>query len=381
MPSRPPHAAQPALRYVPALDGLRAVAVLAVFAGHLSYGRIPGGFVGVEVFFVLSGFLITSLLLGDWRRTGRVAFGEFWLRRGARLLPALTLTVAGVFVLYALDSQVAVPGESLWTIPTVMLYAGNWVEADSGGSLGYLQHTWSLAIEGQFYLVWPVALVLMLRVFRPPRILTVVLIAAIASAIGRYVVALDAPYQSYNRSDTRACALLFGCALALALADPAIRSRARRWASMPVAVVALATVAGATLALGYYERATYGGGLLVVSLAAAALIAHVSFSASAVTRLLCFAPVLWVGRRSYGIYLYHFPVVHYLTDLRLHSGHVVEILVRIGVTFALAALSYRYIEQPILRRTKGHVGPGAKRAAEPAASEPRRPPLRAPLAG
>jgi len=304
------------LTYQPALDGVRALAVAAVLAFHGGVAALAGGFLGVDAFFVLSGFLITSLLLAERARTGRIDLLAFWGRRARRLLPALLLLVAVV----ALVARWTMPREELsalrWDALAAVAYVANWRMADRDGDYfaatgtpSPLQHTWSLGIEEQFYLLWPMivlgVLALAGRRWRGPLLAACVIGAAGSWALGAALYRPDAVDRVYYRTDTRAVALLVGCGLAVALSGrEAVRSRVRR-----LVIAALATV-GAGMTAVLWATADGGDewlfdtGLWVAAVAVAAVIAHVVISpTSAIARLLAVPPLIWLGRISYGVYL------------------------------------------------------------------------------
>ncbi|MDQ6693960.1 MAG: acyltransferase family protein [Chloroflexota bacterium] len=373
--SEPVKGAQPGrgghrLLYLPGLDGLRALAVIAVLLYHAELPWIAGGFLGVEIFFVLSGYLITSLLLSEWRQEGRIDLRAFWFRRARRLLPALflllvvTLTYAALFL----------PGEVTRLRVDALAAAGyvtNWYlifsqqsyfEAMSRPSL--LQHLWSLAVEEQFYLLWPLLIVLGLRILRTRlRMLMVVVLGAAASAgLMALLYQPDADVSRiYYGTDTRAAGLLIGSALAFVRLRPK-RSplQARRWVAgrmgslLPVlpdmaGFLALAGLAAAVLFLSETQSFLYQGGLALVALLTAVVIAVISHPTSRLLPGLLAQPVLrWVGQRSYGIYLWHWPVYSVTRpqlDLPLDGAPL--FLLRLTFTFLLAEVSYRWVETPI----------------------------------
>jgi peptidoglycan/LPS O-acetylase OafA/YrhL len=350
------------------LDGIRALAVLAVLAAHAGIPFLPGGFVGVDVFFVLSGFLITSLLYAELAATGRIDLGGFWTRRARRLLPAALVMIVAVLAarrLFVPDSVVALRGDAI----AAALWSGNWRWALQGTNYfaqgvtpSPLQHTWSLAVEEQFYVVWPL-LLLACRAVKRRRLLALSLAGVAASAVATYVLAgLASPGRVYFGTDTRAQELLVGAAVAALLA-PTWRWRVanplgRRspqlaghpWLPLLLSASGLAALAGiATTADGAPSEFRYGL-LLVTALAAAALVAGaVLDSGQAVARLLSTRLLVGIGRISYGLYLWHWPVYLALDGERtgLH-GYVLAAL-RVAVTGALAGASFVLIERPAQR--------------------------------
>lgn len=336
---------------------MRAVAVLAVIAAHGSYGVIYGGVVGVEAFFVLSGYLITTLLVVEHRRDSRVSIRHFYLRRAARLLPALGLVTLLVFALSIYDDSLMSPSTVLEAVPKVWLFVGNWFTIADPGSLGLLGPTWSLAIEEQFYLLWPPVLALALARGVPSGRLAVITLAlAVLSYVAFLVVRLEHGQVAYYSSVTRAGALLIGCALALALARPGWSDGVRRASGGAAAFAAAAAFTAAVLGFGYGR----GYALLTVALATPVVIAHVSFRASLLTRALSLPALVWTGRRSYGLYLFHVPVFALFAGSGTEligdgaPGKLLELTIRLTATFALAAASYAFLERPILIRTRRH---------------------------
>ncbi|HEX3668000.1 MAG TPA: acyltransferase family protein [Acidimicrobiia bacterium] len=357
----------PSFTYQPALDGLRALAVLGVLLYHAGVSWAPGGFLGVDAFFVLSGFLITSLLVDEWRARGRIDFRAFWARRARRLLPALVLVViaVGAYAVFVArpDELVRIRGDTLGSL----LYVANWRQLFESSYFAKLatpsplRHTWSLGIEEQWYLVWPLALVLMVRVTAGRRWAIIGLTAALAigsAALMAVFFHSADPSRVYYGTDTRSQALLVGAVLAFLVTRP--RRRRPRQATATASLIAL-ECAGilALVYLGWLwthvaDTTTwlYTGGFLVEGLAVAALIAAATRPYSPILGpLLSLAPLRAIGRISYGVYLWHWPVYVYLTPARTELDDVPLLAVRLAVTFALALVSYRLVEQPIRHGT------------------------------
>jgi peptidoglycan/LPS O-acetylase OafA/YrhL len=353
-------------RYHPALDGLRAFAVTAVLLFHAGVPGLGGGFLGVDAFFVLSGFLITSLLLDERRRTGRIDLGRFWLHRARRLLPALLLmlTVTVVVARSLVDSDaLALLRADAWA---ALGYAANWRMIFRG--TGYvaataapspLQHTWSLAIEEQFYLLWPLLVVAAL-VWPHGRRLLLALCAA--GALGSAVLgaALFDPAaigRAYFGTDTRVQALLIGAAFALFQ----LRLRSR---PLPEAVSGGLGAAGAAATLLLWHAADeyagwlYRGGLTVAALAPALVMTDVVHRPRSVpARLLAVPPVVWLGRVSYGVYLWHWPLFTFVTADATGLSRWPLLAVRLLATLAVATVSYYLVEMPIRRGALGRLLP------------------------
>ncbi|MDQ1650669.1 MAG: hypothetical protein QOG60_2726, partial [Frankiaceae bacterium] len=356
---------------VPALDGLRAVAVVAVVAFHFGVGFVRGGLLGVDIFFVLSGFLITSLLLDEHVRRGTVRLREFWGRRARRLLPALLLLVVAVVVSSRWLTDQTDAGSLRDDAIATLAYVANWHFAASGqdyfGALAAdspLLHTWSLGIEEQFYVVWPLVVVLLLRLRRGERWLRYVAVAgAAASTAWLTHLALQGVGTSrlYYGTDTRIAALLVGAALAtlrparLAGGDAGLRNEGRRDELLRRGVAGLGVVGAIALTVAVFvmrgeDPVLYHGGFLVVALAAAAVIAAaVGTPGSALSRALSVAPLRLVGRVSYGIYLWHWPVQLVVTRSRTELGGWALVTARVLITMVLATASYLLVERPVRR--------------------------------
>jgi peptidoglycan/LPS O-acetylase OafA/YrhL len=380
---------------MPGLDGLRALAVVAVLLYHAGLPWIPGGFLGVEVFFVLSGYLITALLLAEWRAHGSVALKTFWWRRARRLLPALYLVLMATLA-YAV---VFVPGEVAGLRGDVLAalgYVTNWYLVfgqesyfEAVGRPSLLKHLWSLAVEEQFYLFWP--LVFWLGVsfgatrWRTRRVLMVAsggAAVSVALMAVLFVPGVD-PSRLYYGTDTRAGGLLIGAALAVVW-TPELRRTSSRGSSCPtvrgfgldrargrfrrrwgwtapvlldaLGLAALGTLAFLCLRLGEFDPPLYRGGLAAVSLATAALIVALTHPRTRIGSALLGCRLLrWIGLRSYGIYLWHWPVFMVTRpglDVPLDGWPLLAL--RLVVTVVLAELSYRYVETPVRHGAIGH---------------------------
>ncbi len=346
---------QTRLRYHPALDGLRALSVLAVIAYHFEYQWAKGGFLGVDAFFVLSGFLITTLLVLEFRRIRSIQLARFWGRRARRLLPALLLVL--LFVAWY-THQYVVPWERAGIRAdgiASLFYVANWrfiLDQQSYFTLfsaaSPLRHMWSLAIEEQFYLVWPHIVFGCLRVARgSTRFLAGVCAAgAVASVIAMAVLYQDGdPSRAYYGTDTHAHTLLIGALLALAWLARPIGRRLRQGLEIvgPIALVVVVIAWNSVLdtSASYYRGGSALFGILVAVVIAAAM------SGGPIGRLLSIGPLPWIGKLSYGLYLWHWPIIVWLVPTRIHVGPTQLNLIRLGVTFAAATTSYYLIERPI----------------------------------
>lgn len=357
---------------LPGLDGLRALAVALVLIYHLLPAWMPTGMIGVDVFFVISGFLITSLLLKEGQNNGYLSLPRFWVRRIRRLLPAILL-----LVLVTVPAALAVGGDALAGMDRqvfgALSFTSNWTNIAAGNeyftqsSPELFTHLWSLAVEEQFYLLWPVMVAVMLTLLpgvRRTRWVTLGLAAASVIAMLVLILTGSSASRVYYGTDTHAFGLMAGAALALArpwvLQGPqhgnALQRRSARRFSRHVLgpLAAAALVALALSAAGEHPLWLHPWGLAAASLLTlVALIAVIDDarrgSRSPFVRLLELSPVVWIGRRSYGIYLWHWPVY----VLFVHAAPLMNPLLRAGLVLVLsvvaAALSHRYVEEPIRR--------------------------------
>jgi peptidoglycan/LPS O-acetylase OafA/YrhL len=354
---------------IPALDGLRAVAVALVLADHGGIPGVAGGFLGVDVFFVLSGFLITSLLLDELGRTGRIGLRAFWIRRARRLLPALlamVLAVVGLREYFPADAVATLRDDAVASF----FWMSNWAFVaqktdyfSQGAPPSPLQHTWSLGVEEQYYLIWPLLVLSLAMLFRTRARLAVFVLAAagaLASATAAIVFSSDASLNRiYFGTDTRAQALLVGAAAAALLVrdwsvlidgGTLIRTRVRRWIAGGLSVAGLAVLGlAAHLATGS-AREFRGGLLVVVAVAAVLVVAPVALDQSSwVARALAWRPLVWLGAISYGVYLWHWPIFLALNGERTGLSGWALFGVRCAATVAVAIASWWLLEQPIRR--------------------------------
>jgi peptidoglycan/LPS O-acetylase OafA/YrhL len=360
--ARTPPAVQPAptpprqrFAYHASLDGLRALAMLAIFAYHLDYAWAGGAYLSVDLFFILSGFLITTLLIVEWRRSETIRLARFWLRRARRLLPALML----VLILVAIYTRVVVDP---WTRPALrgdglasFFYVANWrfIAEHQGyfelfSAPSPLRHMWTLAIEEQFYLVWPLVV---LGVFKLTRgsLRALAAVCAIGVAISVTIMATvygpGDPLRAYYGTDARMHTILMGALLAILLSV---------WTPSTAAAKRIAVVSiGAFVAMlfawyaatGTSPRYYYGGSVLYAALACVVIAG--ALQVGPLRALLGIAPLAWIGRLSYGLYLFHWPIIVWLVPSRVHiDGFALDAL-RVILTFTAATISFYLIELPI----------------------------------
>jgi peptidoglycan/LPS O-acetylase OafA/YrhL len=349
------------LSYITGLDGIRAIAVMAVLFYHANFPWALGGFLGVETFFVLSGFLITSLLLVEWQSTSQIDLKQFWLRRARRLLPAVWLLLLALPVLAVFFAPDALP-RLKEDIPAALIYSTNWVYIvrevpyfEAFGRPPLLQQLWSLAVEEQFYLLWPLILLFLLRISKNNRyqLLTAILIMIALSTAWMAVLYspdLD-PLRVYYGTDTRAAGFLVGALLALLWSPWQVLREARNLIPGALGMAGLLALMILYNKLNEFQPFLYRGGILLTALASALLIVGASTRGTFLNKLLEARSLRWIGSRSYSIYLWHWPVFMLARpgfDLALPTPWI-----RIGqvaLTFVLAELSYRWIETPVRRR-------------------------------
>ena len=350
------------MAHVPGLDGLRGLAVIGVLLFHAN-ARLRGGYLGVDLFFVLSGFLITSILVAEHRATGRIDLKTFWVRRARRLMPALLSLIPAIALYARLFAKPAELASLRRDALATLTYVANWRAIFAHRSYwdlflapSPLEHTWSLAIEEQFYVVWPLAVAGILALARGgKRAVHAVCAASVVLALAS-IATMSILYDGGNTArvylgtDTRGAAILLGAALATSgLADPseATDPRAQRMLDA-VGLFSLAFLGAAWWWLDGQNELLYRGGFWVTELAGLALVlAAVRAPRGIVARLLSVAPLRKMGEISYGVYLWHWPIYVVLTEERTGVSGWTLLGARLALTLVVAALSYRYFERPI----------------------------------
>lgn len=347
-------------RYMVGLDSLRGLAILGVILYHINFNWMPGGFLGVTVFFVLSGYLITDILAMEWKRNKRIDLKKFWLSRARRLLPGmlvmLVITLAWITIFHSSLLE-KMRGDSL----AALFYVSNWWYIyhklsyfDNFNQISPLNHFWSLAVEEQFYVVWPFIISLGLYyIKKQSRMTLLICLGAFASALAMailYEPGVD-PSRIYYGTDTRAFSLLIGAVLALVWPSNRLANKI-----IPKARFILDVVGGIALIIilvmfwktNQYDPFLYKGGMVLLSIATALLVANLAHPASRIAQFLRFRPLRWVGVRSYGIYLWHYPILT-LTTPKVNAGDfsIIRAILQFLLIILIAQISWKFIEKPI----------------------------------
>ncbi|MGK0536265.1 acyltransferase family protein [Bacillus sp. 'calajunan'] len=347
-------------RYMVGLDSLRGLAILGVILYHINFNWMPGGFLGVTVFFVLSGYLITDILAMEWKRNKRIDLKKFWLSRARRLLPGmlvmLVITLAWITIFHSSLLE-KMRGDSL----AALFYVSNWWYIyhklsyfDNFNQISPLNHFWSLAVEEQFYVVWPFIISLGLYyIKKQSRMILLICLGAFASALAMailYEPGVD-PSRIYYGTDTRAFSLLIGAVLALVWPSNRLANKI-----IPKARFILDVVGGIALIIilvmfwktNQYDPFLYKGGMVLLSIATALLVANLAHPASRIAQFLRFRPLRWVGVRSYGIYLWHYPILT-LTTPKVNTGDfsIIRAILQFLLIILIAQISWKFIEKPI----------------------------------
>lgn len=349
-------------KHNPSLDGLRGIAIMMVMVFHATPNLLVGGFIGVDIFFVLSGFLITNLLIREHEQHERLQLTAFYMRRILRLSPALLL----MLLTYCIASFIWLADAQLDRFLTdaliSLLYLTNWARAFGIHPPDFLGHTWSLAIEEQFYLLWPLFLTLMIKNFKRRELwLAATLILALLSLAWRVHLSTSgaSPMRLYNGLDTRADALMIGCTLAILLSLPQIRNYLTKRTSHLIRYSAVISSMGLCLFAIFGEWNSPGmfyWGYILVAICSASVIADLTQDHPSVLNRILSTPLLvWIGTISYGLYLWHFPVYRVL----LANGWSQKNVLWLGslITLAIAACSYYLLEAYFLKLKQRHFTP------------------------
>lgn len=354
------------LRYIAPIDGLRAIAVFAVLIYHLGYSWLPGGFLGVDLFFVISGYVITRLILDSIEHSGGMDLREFYFARARRLLPALVLLIFSTITAVALFAPDATK-RLLGDIPFVLSGINNWrliaLHQDYFQTIGrppLLQHTWSLAVETQFYLVWPIVLLATLRWISKKNLAKVALTIALGSGLTLFFFSLNVEEASTSRvshlyfgTDTHSIGLFLGSALAVSWVPANLSKNISQKAQDFVDFIGVFGLIGLLATFLFIEESNSTMYRIAFPLAAifgCAILTSLVHPASRFAPLISSKPFIWIGERSYGIYLWHW-VIFQLTrpNADLRGSEIGINVARVLVTLALADLSLRYVELPVRR--------------------------------
>ena len=347
------------LPHLTGLDGIRGLAALAVVLFHAGVSWLPAGFLGVDVFFVVSGFLITALLVSERERDSSTDLGQFWLRRARRLLPVLALVLIVTTVYAAIMLQETL-GQHLHDVLMAAIYVTNWDLIVRGVSYfemferpSQLRHLWSLAVEEQFYIIWPILFTLVMRFLNLRWLWCIVAGLAVLSLIWMVILFTpgDDPSRVYFGSDPRAFTILIGVAVGL-LWKPWRYNWGKTvgYVMDLVAVLGMVVIVGIMIIGRHWTDWMYPWGLLLTSLCTIVLVAFVIRPGSLLGRLLEVSPLRWLGQRSYSVYLWHWPVLLALQwEFNFIPNTIAIVAVGLLATFALSELSYRLVEAPMRR--------------------------------
>ena len=353
-------------KYLPSIDSLRALAVLAVIIYHVDVNYLPGGFLGVDLFFVLSGYLISSLIIKEYRKTGSLNLYNFYIRRARRLLPAVYFMITVGLVVMVLFNEVLLRKSHLDAI-FGYIYSSNWWYIfhkldyfDSFGAQSPFKHLWSLAIEEQFYMIFPLLFLLVNRKKRSKdgtyklnkNFLYVVLGLILVSLIA-HILLFDINNISriYFGTDTRAFSLLVGVVGAILYPMERLHAKVTPQQNMIYSVVSLVSIATLITVMIYtseYNTLLYRGGFLLVAILGLIVIISSGKQHTLMSRLLSFKPIVFIGKISYSLYLWHFPVLVLTTPVsEIGNPNIIFVILRVILTFILATASYVFVETPI----------------------------------
>ena len=353
-------------KYLPSIDSLRALAVLAVIIYHVDVNYLPGGFLGVDLFFVLSGYLISSLIIKEFRKTGTVNLYNFYIRRARRLLPAVYFMITVGLVVMVLFNEVLLRKSHLDAI-FGYIYSSNWWYIfhkldyfDSFGAQSPFKHLWSLAIEEQFYMIFPLLFLLVNRkkkskdgTYKLNKNFLYVVLGLILVSLIAHILLFDINNISriYFGTDTRAFSLLVGVVGAILYPMERLHSKVTPQKNMIYSVVSLVSIATLITVMVYtseYNTWLYRGGFLLVAILGLIVIISSGKQHTIMSRLLSFKPVVFIGKISYSLYLWHFPILVLTTPVsEIGNPNIIFVILRVILTFILATASYVFVETPI----------------------------------
>ena len=353
-------------KYLPSIDSLRALAVLAVIIYHVDVNYLPGGFLGVDLFFVLSGYLISSLIIKEYRKTGSLNLYNFYIRRARRLLPAVYFMITVGLVVMVLFNEVLLRKSHLDAI-FGYIYSSNWWYIfhkldyfDSFGAQSLFKHLWSLAIEEQFYMIFPLLFLLINRkkkskdgTYKLNKNFLYVVLGLILVSLIAHILLFDINNISriYFGTDTRAFSLLVGVVGAILYPMEKLHAKVTPQQNIMYSVVSLVSIATLITVMIYtseYNTWLYRGGFLLVAILGLIVIISSGKQHTLMSRLLSFKPVVFIGKISYSLYLWHFPVLVLTTPVsEIGNPNIIFVILRVILTFALATASYVFVETPI----------------------------------
>ena len=353
-------------KYLPSIDSLRALAVLAVIIYHVDVNYLPGGFLGVDLFFVLSGYLISSLIIKEYRKTGSLNLYNFYIRRARRLLPAVYFMITVGLVVMVLFNEVLLRKSHLDAI-FGYIYSSNWWYIfhkldyfDSFGAQSPFKHLWSLAIEEQFYMIFPLLFLLVNRkkkskdgTYKLNKNFLYVVLGLILVSLIAHILLFDINNISriYFGTDTRAFSLLVGVVGAILYPMERLHAKVTLQQNMVYSVVSLVSIATLITVMIYtseYNTLLYRGGFLLVAILGLIVIISSGKQHTLMSRLLSFKPVVFIGKISYSLYLWHFPVLVLTTPVsEIGNPNIIFVILRVILTFILATASYVFVETPI----------------------------------
>lgn len=353
-------------KYLPSIDSLRALAVLAVIIYHVDVNYLPGGFLGVDLFFVLSGYLISSLIIKEYKKTGSLNLYNFYIRRARRLLPAVYFMITVVLVVMVMFNGVLLKKSHLDAI-FGYIYSSNWWYIfhkldyfDSFGSQSPFKHLWSLAIEEQFYMIFPLLFLLINRkkkdkdgFYKLNRNFLYVILGVILVSLIAHIILFDINNISriYFGTDTRAFSLLVGVVGAILYPMDKLNTKITPQENLVYSVVSLISIAALITIMIYtseYNTWLYRGGFLLVAILGIIIIISSGKQHTVMAKLLSFKPVVFIGKISYSLYLWHFPVLVLTTPVsEIGKPNIFFVVLRVILTFILAIISYALVETPI----------------------------------
>ena len=353
-------------KYLPSIDSLRALAVLAVIIYHVDVNYLPGGFLGVDLFFVLSGYLISSLIIKEHKNTGSVNLYNFYIRRARRLLPAVYFMITVGLVVMVLFNEVLLRKSHLDAI-FGYIYSSNWWYIfhkldyfDSFGAQSPFKHLWSLAIEEQFYMIFPLLFLLVNRkkkskdgTYKLNKNFLYVVLGLILVSLIAHILLFDINNISriYFGTDTRAFSLLVGVVGAILYPMERLHAKVTPQQNMIYSVVSLVSTATLITVMIYtseYNTLLYRGGFLLVAILGLIVIISSGKQHTLMSRLLSFKPIVFIGKISYSLYLWHFPVLVLTTPVsEIGNPNIIFVILRVILTFILATASYVFVETPI----------------------------------